>query len=166
MVVLLTGLLPLSACQRKSEAPIKSEPAKVEHLEGTELSRVTLTARAAERLGIKTAPLREQPLRDPRRHQVFRTVPFSPGTQPDSELSPKGSDAVRKVIAYASVLYDLKGNTWVYTSPESLVFVRHPITVDYIDGDLAILLDGPPAGTELLTVGVAEMYGTEFKVGH
>jgi len=25
---------------------------------------------------------------------------------------------------------------------------------------------GPPVGTTVVTVGVAELYGTEFKVGH
>jgi hypothetical protein len=31
---------------------------------------------------------------------------------------------------------------------------------------MAILKDGPPAGTVVASVGVAELYGTEFKVGH
>jgi hypothetical protein len=63
------------------------------------------------------------------------------------------------------VIYDLKGGTWVYTSPEPLTFVRQPITVDYIEGDTVVLLDGPPTGTELATVGVAELYGADTGVG-
>ena len=63
------------------------------------------------------------------------------------------------------VIYDLDGATWVYTSPEPLVFVRYPIVVDYIEGDQAYLVEGPPAGTEVATVGVAELYGADTGVG-
>ncbi len=138
MVAILTiAGLQLSACERKTAKPTKIEPAHVEHIEGTELSRVTLTARAAERLDIKTVPVR------------------------DVYLSP-----LRKIVPYGAVLYDAHGGTWVYTSPEPLVFVRHRIIVDYIEEDRAVLSDGPPAGTEVVTVGAAELFGTEFEIGH
>jgi hypothetical protein len=70
------------------------------------------------------------------------------------------------VIPYSSVIYDLHGDTWTYTSPEALTFVRHPINVDYIEGDVAVLTDGPSPGTAIVIVGAAELYGTEFGVGH
>lgn len=71
-----------------------------------------------------------------------------------------------KVIPYSSVLYDPQGRTWTYTNPEPLTFVRHRIHIDFIKGDMAVLSDGPAAGTEIVTVGAAELYGTEFGVGH
>jgi multidrug efflux pump subunit AcrA (membrane-fusion protein) len=72
----------------------------------------------------------------------------------------------RRVVPYSSVIYDEHGNTWVYTSPEHLNYVRAPITIDYIEGDVAVLKDGPPAGTKVVSVGAIEIYGTEFEVGH
>lgn len=123
----------------RSDKPVKSEPAKVESVQGTELNRVTLTAKAAERLDIQTAPVRY------------------------AQVSP--SRIQRKVVPYSSVIYDLNGKTWVYTSPESLTFVRHSIIIDYIDADLAVLSDGPPLGTLVVTVGVAELYGIDTGVG-
>ncbi|HEY2955577.1 MAG TPA: hypothetical protein VGK89_10065 [Candidatus Eisenbacteria bacterium] len=68
-----------------------------------------------------------------------------------------------KAIPYAAVLYDTDGNTWTYLSPEPLVFVRHRITVDRIDGELALLSDGPAAGTLVVTVGAEELYGSELE---
>lgn len=68
-------------------------------------------------------------------------------------------------IPYAAVLYDPAGKTWAFTSPESLVFVRAPIDVDRIAGDRAYLSTGPPAGTDVVTVGAAELLGTEYEVG-
>ena len=34
-----------------------------------------------------------------------------------------------------------------------------------IDGDLAVLSHGPPSGTEVVTVGAAELFGAEFGIG-
>ena len=109
MVVPIVAGLQLTACARKTDTTAHIKPATVEHIEGQEVSRITLTPKAAERLDIKTA------------------------TVPGPQLTRSG--ARRPVVPYASVLYDAKGVTWVYTSPEPLVFVRHRITVDYIDGD-------------------------------
>jgi hypothetical protein len=81
------------------------------------------------------------------------------------ELTLSDGRTARKVVPYASLLYDIKGDTWIYTSPEQLVFVRHPVQVDYIDNGWAVLNEGPPAGTAVVAVGVAELYGTEFKIG-
>src|SRR5215207_6402915 len=41
---------------------------------------------------------------------------------------------------------------------------RKEIDIDHYDGDSVVLSDGPPVGTEVVTVGVDEVYGTEFEV--
>jgi hypothetical protein len=68
-------------------------------------------------------------------------------------------------VPYAAVLYDAQGETWVYTNPEKLVFVRTQVKIDRIDGDVALLLEGPPSGTSIVTVGLAELFGAETGVG-
>jgi hypothetical protein len=70
-----------------------------------------------------------------------------------------------KVVPYSAVLYSPTGETWVYVSPKPLTFVRHEIVVDRIDGDRALLKDGPSAGTKVATVGVAELFGAESGLG-
>ena len=67
---------------------------------------------------------------------------------------------------YAAVLYDVKGNAWVYTNPEPLAYVRYPIVIESIKGQLAFLKQGPPAGTLVVVVGASELYGAENGVGH
>jgi hypothetical protein len=136
-VILALACLPLAACKHSVEEAVAEEagPAKVEHLEGEEPTRVTLTEDAAKRLDIQTAPVREMVVNGMRRH----------------------------VLPYAAVLYDTEGSTWTYTSPEPLVFVRHRIKVDFIDGELAVLSDGPPVGSAVVTVGEAELYGSELE---
>ena len=64
-------------------------------------------------------------------------------------------------VPYSAIYYDAKGNAFVYTVTGSLSYVRAPITVDYVEGDQAILSAGPSVGTEVVAVGVAELYGAE-----
>jgi hypothetical protein len=141
LVLIIVAALQLVACGAQtpkiSEGSSSSPPARVEHLDGTDVSRVILTEQAAKRLGIETAPVRDEQVRG----------------------------RLQKVVPYAAVFYDLNGKTWVYTNPEPLTFVRASISVDNIDGDLAVLSEGPPSGTEVVTVGAPELYGTEFGVG-
>jgi hypothetical protein len=137
---LLAAGLQLSACtQQAAEAEgATSEPAKIERVAAGDVSRLTLTARAAERLGIQTAPVRKA------------TV----------------EGQARTVVPYGAVLYDAKGGTWVYVAREPLSYLRERITVDDIEDDRAVLTSGPAAGTAVVSVGAAELYGTEFGVGH
>ena len=73
------------------------------------------------------------------------------------EASPDGST----VIPHAAVFYGTDGDTWTYTSVEPLTFERRHIAVDHIDADRAYLTDGPPVGTEVVTVGATELFGVE-----
>ncbi len=69
------------------------------------------------------------------------------------------------LIPYSALLYDATGATWTYTNPEDLVFVREQVEVELIDGDFAQLTAGPEAGTPVVTVGAAELWGAETGVG-
>jgi hypothetical protein len=122
-------LLLLPACREVSEESSgESEPYTVEPIEGTDLSRVILTADGVERIGLETTSL------------TGTTVPAS------------------------AIWIDVDGQAWVYTSPEPLTFVREAVTVDRYAGDVAHLSDGPAIGTEIVTVGVAELIGSEFGI--
>ena len=138
--ILVVATLPLSGCAQtlESSAAAKIEPAKVEKIQGTGLSRLTLEAKAAERIDLQTDK-----------------VGLLPGL---------GADGLT-TVPYAALLYDNTGATFVYTSPKPLVFVRYPVTVDSIEGDRVVLRDGPPVGTVVVTTGGAELTGVEFGVG-
>lgn len=77
----------------------------------------------------------------------------------------EGSGQLRKVIPYAAVIYGLKGETWVYTNPESHVYIRQAVVIDFIEGDLAVLTEGPEIGTQVVTAGSSELFGAESGVG-
>jgi len=234
VVLIAVGLL-LGACRPAANTAPKIQPAQVDKVEGSALSRLRITEQAAKRLAIKTAPITEE--RVERKRIVGGQVEAMPDAQsgdvskvrvrmnisagemdkvaqdqpamilplvPDNKavgidaqatdvttttkaalyyvvdkaghglvpgqrvragLTLKGSGTQQKVIPYSAVIYDVNGDTWVYTNPETLVFIRARITIDYIDADKAILTDGPPVGTAIVTAGAAELFGTEFGVG-
>ena len=139
-LLLLAALsLGAAACSRTVEAAESpSDAVRLEPVEGTELSKVILSQRAAERLGIRTDRVRLQ-------------------RQPGA--------GTRKVIAHGAVLYDEHGDTWTFTSPAPLTFLRQKIDIDHITGPSVVLRDGPPAGTTVVTVGAAELLGAELGVG-
>jgi hypothetical protein len=69
-----------------------------------------------------------------------------------------------KIAPFASIIYDLDGDAWVYAVSAPLTYVRQNVVIDGIDGVDVYLTDGPPPGTEVVTVGVPELYGTEVGV--
>jgi hypothetical protein len=129
LVTLIFAGLLLSACG--GQIPVtgdKISPSKLEPIEGTDLSKVILTEKAAERIGVET-------------------------------VSASGTE-----VPYAAVIYDIEGNTWIYTNPEPLTFVRESIVIDHIEGDTAILSESLVSDLTVVTVGVSELYGTETGV--
>jgi hypothetical protein len=70
------------------------------------------------------------------------------------------------VVPSAAIYVDPDAAWWVYTNPEPLVFVRAKIELVGDDGGTAVLSSGPPAGTRVVTVGVAELRGIEDEIGH
>jgi hypothetical protein len=137
-LVLIACVVSLSACGGEAstgydyELASHHEPAKLEPIKGTDVQRVIFDAEAAERVGLKTAPIRQE-----RR---------------------------KEIMPYAALIYDAEGDTYAYTAPEPLTYVRQEINIDHFEGDSVVLSDGPPAGTKVVTVGVDEVYGTEFEV--
>ena len=72
----------------------------------------------------------------------------------------------RLVLPYGAIMYDTKGQTWAYTNPEPLTYIRHKVVVEDIEGDRVILSEGPAAGTAVVTIGATELMGAEHKYGH
>ena len=126
---------PCASALAAETAVKKVMPARVEATTDAKIMKVTLTPKAAERLGIVIDEVREDP-------------------------------SGRRIVPYASVLYDLTGKTWVYISADPLTFVRGVVVIDTIKGDNVYLSEGPPTGTKVLAAGVPQVFGSEVKVGH
>ena len=126
-----------------SDAPAEVPPATVTQIAGSQVARLQLTGQAIQRLGITTQPVREAP------------------AAKGKVLARTGT---RKVIPYSAVVYDTDGSTWTYVNTAARTYVRQPITIAAIQGNVAVLSAGPPVGTKVVTVGAAELLGTEYDI--
>ncbi len=90
---------------------------------------------------------------------------LTPGQDVHVRVAQPGSGAPQKVIPYSAVFYDAQGNIWAYTNPEPLVFVRQPVDVEHIEGDVAVLKEGSTVGGAVVTAGAAELWGIESEFG-
>lgn len=136
LLALLAG-----ACSKSGAAEEGStEPVKLVRVAGTDLHRVELTKTAVSRIGLETEPV--------------TAAPAPAAGKPET------------VVPYAALIYDPSGATWVYTAVGPRSFLRHAVTVDRIEDEDVMLIAGPPVGTNVVTVGAAEVYGSEFLSEH
>jgi hypothetical protein len=130
--------LQLAGCS-KSPTYHKVEPFSKQKEDG--ITKVTFTEKAMERAAVKTAPLQE------------------------GKIDGKENAEPRPFVPYSALMYVPTGETFIYTSPKPRTFVRQPVNIDYIAKNVVVLKDGPPRGTEIVTVGAAEIYGAEVGNG-
>lgn len=137
LAVLVVMSVVAAACSSPTAAAPTEPAVTVEEIEGSELERLTLSASAAERLGVQTSPVRA-------------ATETGPG---------------RMVVPYSAVVYDAAGAAWAYENVEGLTFVRHPLTVESVVDGEAFLSDGPALEALVVTIGAAELFGVEKGVG-
>jgi cobalt-zinc-cadmium efflux system membrane fusion protein len=70
-----------------------------------------------------------------------------------------------QVIPWSSLVYDIYGGTWVYVKTNTQVYARQRVEVSRILDGFAVVNRGLNEGDEVVTKGVAELYGTEFGGG-
>lgn len=139
IIVIVSTVCVVYFKSKSVEIVKKTAPVSIRSADVSGLHYVELSSRAAERLDIQTVDVVDKYL-------VEKKVN-------------------RQVVPYQALIYDLDGNTWIYTNPTSTIYLRQHIEVDYIDDDFVILLEEIPSETSVVTVGVAELFGSEFGVG-
>ena len=139
--MLICAGLFMTACQQQAEQmPEQSaeqlpqrESAFTGQYAGSALYRVRLTPKAAEKYNLKTAPVGQE--------QV--------------------SGSLRRVVPEAAIIRDQRGGTWIYTNPDTLLYIRTAVTVDQVDAGRAVLSDGPTAGTSVVISGADQLLNNE-----
>jgi multidrug efflux pump subunit AcrA (membrane-fusion protein) len=93
---------------------------------------------------------------------------FRPGQRVRVALPLVGSEE-GLVIPWSAVVHDIHGGTWVYERSAPRVYRRVRVEVKHLAGGdaeaLAVLGRGPPPGVLVVSVGAAELFGTEFGIG-
>lgn len=126
---------------------------------------------SADTKGVAATPIAAPPTADAATAGVdlfYRLGNSDRSLRPGQRVSvrlPLRSSQEHLVVPRASVLFDAFGGTWVYEAKEGGVFQRQRVALIDMVGDFAVLSQGPPLGTRVVTTGAAELFGTEFGVG-
>jgi hypothetical protein len=80
------------------------------------------------------------------------------------QTEPAVANGTGVIVSYAALIYDKKGESWVYTAPQPLSYKRVKVVIDRIDGSKAMLSAGPAPGVLVVTTGAAEVYGAELDI--
>jgi hypothetical protein len=142
----LIAVIGLGGCggTRAGTTPAGSAgPVRVASVPGTARQVVVLTGAGAARLGITTEAAR----------------PAAPAPDGDSATATEET-----LLPLAAVLYDRNGAAWTYTVTGPLTYERVPVTVVRVEGTQAVVQSGPAVGTQVVTVGGAELLGAEYGI--
>jgi len=142
---LVVGGLALSGCERSEAGAAGSsgeKPSTVEAVDGSDTKKVVLTEQAVTRLGIQTDTV------------AVKAV-----------AGANGKTATRTTLPYSALLYDSKGNTWVFEVIEPRTYQRKKVDVEVVEGETLVMRSGPSLAATIVTVGAAVLYGTELGTG-
>ena len=78
-----------------------------------------------------------------------------------TEVKPLGKELT---VDHAALVFDKAGKPWVFTVVGPRTYVRAAIGIKEVKDNLVILSAGPPAGTQVVTVGAIELWGAELGI--
>jgi RND family efflux transporter MFP subunit len=118
--------------------------------------------------GLEAPPVQAPPSADPiaATSDLFFQLPaadtFRPGQKVEVSLPLAGAGEERLVVPWSAVVHDISGGAWVYENRTPHVYSRRRVEIERVVGPWAVLGRGPMAGTRVVAVGAAEIYGAEF----
>jgi hypothetical protein len=89
-----------------------------------------------------------------------RDALYGPGERVGVSLALKGP-AESLTVPWKAVVYDYYGGAWVYEKTGDRSYTRRRVAVRHVADGVAVLAEGPAAGTRVVTDGAAELFGTE-----
>ncbi|MGI9086076.1 MAG: hypothetical protein ACR2FE_12465 [Aeromicrobium sp.] len=154
LVATLLAVAPVACKQAEAVEATHYQPSKITPAKNGGHPVVTLTKLGASQIGLQTAPVEAKKTPVP---AAGTEVLVEAPTEPAKEL---------KTIPYAAVLYDgVDGQPYVFVNTDGLSFHREDVTIDNVDEQLVDISSGPPVGTRVVTVGIAQIHGAELEYG-
>lgn len=89
-----------------------------------------------------------------------------PGQRMLAILPTRGAVSQALSIPRSAVVYDVHGDAWVYVAEGGHKFRRQRVEVLRATGSTTLISRGLTESTKVVSVGAAELFGTEFGAGH
>lgn len=139
-------------------------PLHVADIDGVDAAREILIE------GVLAKPAAAPPTADPAGATVdlvYEVDNAAGRLRPGQKLSvsvPLRTEEESRVVPWSAVIHDVHGGTWIYERTGERSYVRRRISIRQVTDGRAVLVSGPGVGAKAVSVGAAELYGTEF--GH
>jgi hypothetical protein len=78
-----------------------------------------------------------------------------------TEVKALGKDLT---VDHAALVFDKAGKPWVFSVVGPRTYVRATVTIKEVQDNVVTLSAGPPAGTQVVTVGAIELWGAELGI--
>jgi hypothetical protein len=78
-----------------------------------------------------------------------------------TEVKALGKDLT---VDHAALIFDKAGKPWVFSVVGPRTYVRATVTIKEVQDNVVTLSAGPPAGTQVVTVGAIELWGAELGI--
>jgi RND family efflux transporter MFP subunit len=89
---------------------------------------------------------------------------FRPGEKVSVVFS-VGTEESSLIVPYSAILYDYQGGTWVYEQVAPQTYTRRRVELKGVVGGEALVGRGLEPDITVVSVGAAELFGTEFGAG-
>jgi len=138
------------------------------------VDRKVAAALVAALLAVAPAACKQAEAEETEHYQASKITPAEHGDHATVTITELAAERIglktvpieRNQIPYAAILYDAAGGQpYVFVNTKGLSFHREDVDIANIDGDTVQLADGPPAGTQVVTVGVPQIHGAELEFG-
>jgi hypothetical protein len=78
-----------------------------------------------------------------------------------TEVKTLGKDLT---VDHAALVFDKAGKPWVFAVVGPRTYVRASVSIKEVQDNVVTLSAGPPAGTQVVTVGAIELWGAELGI--
>ena len=137
------------------------------------VDRKVAAALVAALLAVAPAACKQAEAIEQEHYQASKVTPAEHGDHATVTITELAAERIgletvpieKSQIPYAAILYDAEGQAYVFVNTKGLSFHREDVDIADVDGDTVELADGPPAGTQVVTVGVPQIHGAELEFG-
>ena len=69
-------------------------------------------------------------------------------------------------LPWSAVVIDIYGGNWIYTQQSKNSYERQRVFLDHVNGNQAVISEGPPEGSKIVANGALELFGVETGFRH
>lgn len=136
-------------------------------------AEIHLLSAKSEDQGLLATPINAPPTADPltgTTHLYYAVemtkTALHPMQRVSATLNLRSKTDLVSSIPHSAVVFDINGGSWVYIQPSKNVYERKRVFIDHVVGQRALIIEGPPEGSNIVVNGALELFSVETGFSH